>query len=126
MDEPIRHALSRGHNVAVTTTGRRSGLPRRIELVFHNIDGRIYLSGLPGFPRDWLANMRADPNITFHLEGRVAADLPATARELTEPHERRAVMERVALNWRRTDVDVMMTGSPLVEILFERTAAPIS
>jgi hypothetical protein len=87
--------------------------------VFHNIGGRVYLSGTPGFPRDWLANMRADPRITFHLKGPITADLPAIAREISEPVERRAVMEQVARNWRRTDVEEMMRSSPLVEVSFE-------
>lgn len=116
MDESIRRALSRGHTIDLTTTGRRSGLPRRVELVFHPIDGGIYISGMPGFPRDWLANIRANPSVTFHLKGAVRADLPATARELTEPGERRRIMEQVARNWGRKDVARMMTGSPLIEV----------
>ena len=28
-------------------TGRLTGGPRRIEIVFHNLDGRIYISGMP-------------------------------------------------------------------------------
>jgi deazaflavin-dependent oxidoreductase (nitroreductase family) len=123
MNEQIRNALRHAHLIDVTTTGRSSGLPRRIELTFHPIDGRVYLSGMPGRPRSWLANMRANPHVTFHLKGPVRADLPATARELTDPTERRAVMERVARNWGRDDVDYMMTNSPLVEILFEEDAA---
>ena len=116
MDDRIRRALSRGHLIDLTTTGRKSGQPRRIELVFHPIDGRVYISGMPGFPRSWLANVKANPAVTFHLKGPVQADLPATAREVTEPAERRRVMERVAANWGRTDVDRMMTSSPLIEV----------
>jgi deazaflavin-dependent oxidoreductase (nitroreductase family) len=117
MDEHIRRALSRGHTHDLTTPGRRTGQPRRIELVFHAIDGRIYISGMPGFPRSWLANIRANPRVTFHLKGAVQADLPATARELTEPGERRRIMEQVARNWRRTDVDRMLVASPLIEVV---------
>ena len=117
MDAHIRRALSRGHTIDLTTTGRRTGQPRRIELVFHAIDGRIYISGMPGFPRSWLANIRANPRVTFHLKGAVQADLPATARELTEPGERRRIMEQVARNWRRTDVDRMLVASPLIEVV---------
>src|SRR5918996_3236840 len=98
MHDRIRRALSRGHTIDLTTTGRRSGQPRRVELVFHAIDGRVYISGTPGFPRSWLANIRSDPRITFHLKGPIKADLPATAREITEPAERRAIMEQVARN----------------------------
>jgi deazaflavin-dependent oxidoreductase (nitroreductase family) len=123
MDERIRRALSRGHTIDLTTTGRRTGQPRRIELVFHAIDGRVYISGMPGFPRSWLANIRANPRVTFHLKGAVKADLPATARELTDPAERRRIMEQVARNWRRTDVDRMMVASPLIEVIPTELAA---
>ena len=99
-------------------------MPRRIELVFHAIDGRVYISGMPGFPRSWLANIRANPRVTFHLKGAVTADLPATARELTEPDERRRIMEQVARNWRRTDVDRMMVASPLIEVIPDGLETP--
>lgn len=116
MDDRIRRALSRGHLIDLTTTGRKTGEPRRIELVFHPIDGHVYISGMPGFPRSWLANVKANPAVTFHLKGPVQADLAATAREVTEPTERRRIMERVAANWGRNDVDRMMTASPLIEV----------
>jgi len=122
MDDRIRRALSRGHTIDLTTTGRRTGLPRRIELVFHAIDGRAYISGLPGFPRSWMANIRRNPRVTFHLKGPIKADLPATAREITEPAERRRIMEQVARNWRRTDVDRMMVQSPLIEVIPDELA----
>lgn len=121
LDERITRALSRGHTIDITTTGRQSGAPRRIELVFHNVDGRVVLSGLPG-RRSWYANLLADPRFTFHLKGAVQADLPARARPITEPDERRAVMARVARNWGRNDLEVMLQCSPLVEILFDQAA----
>jgi deazaflavin-dependent oxidoreductase (nitroreductase family) len=123
LEERVRRALSRGHTIDITTTGRRSGLPRRIELVFHNIDGRIVISGLPG-RRDWYANLVANPHMTFHLTGPIKADLPATARPITDPAERREVMSAVARNWGRTDLEVMMRHSPLVEVTFDQAAEP--
>jgi deazaflavin-dependent oxidoreductase (nitroreductase family) len=120
-DERVARALSRGHTIDITTTGRKTGQARRIETVFHNIDGRVVLSGLPG-KRSWYANLLATPRFTFHLKGAVKADLPATARAIVEPVERRAVMERVAANWRRTDLDVMLEHSPLVEVTFDQAA----
>ena len=68
VDDRVRKALEKGHRIDITTTGRKSGAPRRIELVFHNIDGHIYISGRPGWPRGWIANLRADPRMTFHLK----------------------------------------------------------
>ena len=117
LDRAIRRVLARGHLVDLTTYGRKTGLPRRIELVFHAIDGRVILSGMPrARPRAWLLNIRANPRVVLHLKGVVTADLPATAREITEPDERRRVMQSVAANWNRTDVDLMVEQSPLVEL----------
>ena len=120
-DERVARALSRGHTIDITTIGRKTGQPRQIETVFHNIDGRIVLSGLPG-KRSWYANLLANPRFTFHLKGAVKADLPATARAIVEPAERSAVMARVAQNWGRTDLDVMLERSPLVEVTFDQAA----
>jgi deazaflavin-dependent oxidoreductase (nitroreductase family) len=124
-DDIIRRALRHGHTIDITTTGRKSGNPRRIEIVFHNFDGRIYLSGLPraNRRRSWLANLVAHPAFTFHLKGPVSADLPATAREVTDPVERRSVLTRVARVWNRTDVDAMVDHAPLVEVTILDRAA---
>jgi len=121
VDEGIRAALSRGGRIDITTTGRRSGEPRRIEIVFHRIDGRTWISGIPSpRKRAWLANLEAEPRFTFHLKGPVAvADLPATARVVDDPLERRPILERVAQAWRRTDIDRMVEQSPLIEGVFD-------
>jgi len=119
LEEPIQRALARPHRIDMTTTGRRSGRPRRIELVFHVIDGMIVISGSPG-RRDWYANLVTDPHITFHLKGPIQADLPAIARPITEPTERQRVMEAVARNWGVEDrFEVFLRRSPLIEVLFE-------
>jgi deazaflavin-dependent oxidoreductase (nitroreductase family) len=116
-DPRVQRALSRGHLVDLTTHGRRSGLPRRIEIVFRAIDGRVIISGMPRRrPRAWLLNVRANPSVILHLKSIVTADLPATAREITDRAERRSLLERVAANWGRTDVDVMDELSPLIEL----------
>ena len=122
MDDPIRAALSRGGTIDITTTGRRTGRPRRIEIVFHRIDGRMWISGMPSSrKRAWLANLESDPHLIVHLKGPLAvADLPATARIVTDETERRQILERVAQAWRRTDVDRMVAQSPLIEV----TVAP--
>ena len=125
MDDKIRQALTRGRTVDITTTGRRSGEPHRIEIVFHNIDGRIYLSGMPSRRRrSWLANLEADPHFTFHLKGSARADLPATARIISDEAERRTVLTEVARAWRRNDVETMVTYSPLVEVTFHDPGSP--
>ncbi len=121
MNPAIARALSRGHTIDITTTGRRSGLPRRIEIVFHNFDGRIYISGIPraGRTRAWILNLAADPRFTFHLKGAVATDLPATARIITDEAERRAIFARIVTVWRGQDVETMTAHSPLIEVTIE-------
>jgi deazaflavin-dependent oxidoreductase (nitroreductase family) len=121
VDDKVRDALSRPQSVIdITTTGRKSGEPRRLEIVLHNIDGRLYISGQPSRQRrGWLANLDANPNLTVHLKRGIKADLPATAREITDPKERRQVLEGVARHWNRGDVDVMMQYSPLIEVTID-------
>lgn len=135
MDEAIRRALAidesspaRDRTVDITTTGRRSGRPRRIEIWFYRADGRIYLSGLPG-KRGWYANPRANPAFTFHLKNAVVADLPATARPVTDEAERRRIFARFVDDLsqpsnpgrivRPTRIEDWMAGSPLVEVSFD-------
>jgi deazaflavin-dependent oxidoreductase (nitroreductase family) len=122
--EAIDSALERGHTVDITTTGRRSGKPRRIEIVFHNVDGRIYISGTP-YPRKrrWLLNLEADSHFTFHLKGKTRADLPAIARVIDDEAERRAILPHIARAWKRDDLDRMVRYSPLIEVEFERKSA---
>lgn len=122
LDPDVQRALARPHRIDITTIGRRSGQPRRIELVFHVIDGRIIISGMPG-RRDWYANLVANPAMTFHLTGPIKADLPAIARPITEPDERRLVMEAVTRNWRAEDrLDTFYRHSPLIEVTFPAPA----
>ena len=103
--------------VDISTTGRKSGQERRLEIVMHNIDGRLYISGQPSRSRrSWLANLDANPKFTLHVKRGARADLPATAREITDPKERRQVLEEVAKHWKRDDVDVMVQYSPLIEV----------
>lgn len=123
MDDRLRAALRHGHRIDITTTGRRTGLPRRIELVFHNVEGRIYLSGRPRFPRGWLANLRADPRMTFHLKGPVVeADLPATGHVITDREERQRILAPIAAGW-GSDLGLMVEAAPLVEVRFDELAA---
>ena len=118
-DDRVRRALERGHRIDITTTGRRTGRPRRIELVFHSIGGRVYISGRPGWPRGWIANLRADPRMTFHLKGPIAqADLPATGRVILDRAERERIIPAIAAVW-GYDSAVMVASSPLIEVTFD-------
>jgi deazaflavin-dependent oxidoreductase (nitroreductase family) len=122
MDDRVRRALSRGHLIDITTTGRRTGRARRIEVVFHNFGGHIYISGMPG-RRGWYANLVTNPRFTFHLKGPVKADLAATARAITDPAERQRVFADIARVWRNQNPEMMIRRSPLVEVTIDQAAA---
>ena len=126
MNDQIRTSLAKGHVIDITTTGRKSGEPRRIEIVFHNMDGRLIITGMPRADRQraWLVNLEADPHLTFHLKGSVQADLPATARVITDTTERRLVAEWVSTNaWKGQDVDAMTAYAPMIEVTILDLAA---
>lgn len=117
MDAAIHDALDHSQTVDITTIGRRTGVPRRIEIALHNIRGRLVISGRPSHrTRAWIYNLEADPRLTVHLKRGAHADLEGTARVVTDPEERRALLVDVARAWNRTDVDLMVELSPLIEV----------
>ena len=126
MNDDIRRSLSRGHLIDITTIGRKTGEPRRLEIVFHNIDGRLIISGSPRADRKraWLSNLESDPQFTVHLKGSTKADLPATARVITDAVERAAIAEWIVQNaWPNQDVDKMTAYSPMIEVTIDDLAA---
>jgi len=117
--QQITAALGRGGLIDITTTGRSSGQARRIEIVFFNIDGRLYITGSPG-TRAWIANLKADPHMTVHLKRSIVADLPATARIIEDEAERRPVAEAACRAWKKPDqVQAFVTGSPVIEVVLD-------
>jgi deazaflavin-dependent oxidoreductase (nitroreductase family) len=127
MDPRIEEGLNGRSFIDITTTGRQTGQPRRIEIAIHRFDGRYFISGSPSHrKRAWIANLEVDPRMTVHIKASPSPiDLPATARVIDDEAERRAIMPRVAANWRRTDVDVMVAYSPLIEVTLDADA-PLS
>jgi hypothetical protein len=119
VDEQIKQALANDRVIDITTIGRQSGQPRRLEMWFHNLDGRIYITGTPG-KRDWYSNMVAHPAFTFHLKESATADLPAHARPITDPDERLLVLTPLLEKLGRADnMEAWMAESPLVAVSFD-------
>ena len=126
MDERIQKGLEQDRTIDITTKGRKSGQDQRIEIWFHNLKGKYYITGTPG-TRSWYANMLADSQMTFHLKQTVQADIPARARPITEDNERRRILLGVfeKLDGDR-DLDQWMSNSPLVELELDTDKAQIS
>jgi deazaflavin-dependent oxidoreductase (nitroreductase family) len=119
MDERVRNGLANDRTIDITTIGRTSGLPRRIETWFYRVDDQIYLTGSPG-RRDWYANLLANPGFTFHLKQSVAADLPARETPITRREERRAIFERILSDLGGSaNLQAWLEGSPLMVVRFD-------
>ena len=116
MDESTWSALHHSQVIDLTTTGRRTGHPRKIEIFLHEKDGQLFISGVPRADRtrDWIHNITADPHVVVHLKQPITVDIPATARVVNDPAERRPLMAAAAQRWGRHDVDEMVRHSPLI------------
>ena len=122
MNDEIRNALAHDRTIDITTTGRKSNRPHRIETWLFRANGKHYLTGSPG-RRDWYANLLQTPDFTLHLKESVQADLPARATPITDPEARRAIFttllgELDAL----PDLNAWLAGSPLMELEFKGEA----
>ncbi len=121
MDEATLKALQTDRIVDITTTGKQSGESRRIEIALIALKDGFYISGRPGRPRSWYANMRSHPEFTLHVKRSLQADLPASATPILDPAERRAIFEAMkAADATRAemDVDTWVNESPLVRLTF--------
>ena len=80
--------------VYLTTTGRKTGLAREIEIWFVELGGHLYILAEHGYKAHWVRNVVANPSVTIRLAkrrwiagGRVLdpdadAELYADVREL--------------------------------------------
>jgi deazaflavin-dependent oxidoreductase (nitroreductase family) len=120
--EVVRLELADDPTVDITTTGRRTGLPRRIEIWMLDVDGHFYITGTPG-QRDWLANLGAHPSLAVHLKRHAHLDLAARALPVSDTATRRAVLEHLSATWYRTQqpLDVLVETAPMVEVMFDGT-----
>ena len=128
--DEIRQALRNDRTIDIITTGAKSGLPRRIEIWFTNVSGRIIICGTPDAkggkgprkPRDWLANLKTHPEFTFCLKESMQVELPARAVIIEDSLDRRRLMSAPETQWYRDQVesiDDLVEGSPIVEVVFE-------
>ena len=120
-DPAVATALANDLVIDITTIGRSSGEAKRLEIWFHNVDDRYYITGRPG-PRSWYANVVANPAITFHFKQSTEADLDGTARAITDPAEKRTVFlsaKKLSEFINEDNVQEWVDGSPLIEVVFD-------
>lgn len=116
MQSDILAAVEANHIVDISTTGRKSGKIHRHEIWLHTADSQFYLTGKPA-PRDWYANLLAQPHMTVHLKHDVVQDVSAYAMPVTEPAERRALLTKLLHDTPYIEnLEAWVTGSPLVRV----------
>lgn len=94
----MQQEMDRGGIADITTIGRKTGMPRRIEIYFHQFDGDYYLTGRPSErKRDWEANIEATPEFTLHLKKAITADVPVRGYTEPDPAERGRVLRRALI-----------------------------
>ena len=122
-----RDALARVRTIDITTTGRRSGQPVRIEIWWFRFEDRFIITGTPG-PRDWLANVEAEPRMLVHVpgagDGGNDLDLGATAAVVTDADYRRRFFSDAETSWYQSqaDLDRLVAEAPMIELTL--TAEP--
>lgn len=114
LDQQTIDHLATTRTIDLTTIGRRSGRPSRIEIWWFRVDGRFIISGTPG-PRDWLANIRGNPRVVISTP---RGDFAGRAVEVTEQDIRRGFFEAPDVGWYRTqsELSALVAEAPMVEI----------
>ena len=97
----------------LTTAGRVTGRPHKIEIWFALENGVLYMLSGGGDRSDWVKNLRRDPNVTIRIADET---FKGTARVVDNPDEdelaRDLLVEKYERspgslqNWRRTALPV--------------------
>jgi deazaflavin-dependent oxidoreductase (nitroreductase family) len=74
----------------LTTTGRRSGLPRVTALQYEEVDGAYYLGSSRGLQADWVRNLMAQPRVGVRVRNRA---FEGRAEVVTDPERLTAFIE---------------------------------
>lgn len=79
-------AAGRERQVSLTTTGRKTGKPRRVTIWITTDGQHVYIRSGGGLERDWPKNLLATGDATLRVGG---ANVPVRARHVTDPDEAR-------------------------------------
>jgi deazaflavin-dependent oxidoreductase (nitroreductase family) len=88
----------------LTTTGRKSGLPRTTPLQFEESEGMYYVASARGVQADWYRNLLKEPQVLVQVKDR---RFSARAMPITDP-ERIADFLQLRLERRPRFMGVMM------------------
>jgi len=77
----------------LTTVGRKTGLPREIEIWFIRLGGRFYLIAEKRDRAGWVQNILGNPQVTFRVGGQKFSGVGRVVDEANEADLRRRVCE---------------------------------
>jgi deazaflavin-dependent oxidoreductase (nitroreductase family) len=115
----VGHEWNGATCLLLTTTGRRSGQPRTLPLIYaFSGDSCVVIASAGGAPSHpaWYLNVEADP----HVEVQVMADrFSAVARTAVED-EREALWKLMTVNWPNYDDYTRRTDRVIPVVVLER------
>lgn len=104
-------------SMLITTTGRKSGLPRRTMVEYHSLAGKKYVPCAFGARADWYKNIAADPRVTIQTADGTESMI---ATRVTDDEELIAVYELfkrrdpVLLNWYLQSLDIQPDPADII------------
>jgi hypothetical protein len=127
--DEILTALLAHRTVDIVTTGARTGRLRTTEIWVTIIGGDVYICGTPNAskpdverkPRDWLANLIANPRFVLRLKQEVHIDLPAEAEPVRDSAARRTILSAPQCEYyvsQSKSLNHAVRDSPMVQVKF--------
>lgn len=95
---PVARFMGSHSMLLLTTTGRRTGLPRRTALTFQPLDGHYLVLAGMGTRSDWYRNLLARPRVEVRIGARSFA---AEAEPVLDPARRRTLATGISAHWDR-------------------------
>ena len=108
----------------LTTAGRVTGKPRRIEIWFGMEGGTLYLLSGGRQASDWVKNLKKDPHIEVRIGQQTFAGLARIVTDAAEDQKARQLLAAKYYNWRpgrrlnswaRTSLPIALDLDPMEE-----------
>jgi len=94
----------------LTTTGRKTGLPRVTPLQYEEIDGCYYIGSAMGKRSDWYKNLEANPKVTVRVGRKIFQGVAETITDISQVAD--FLEERLARNPRMVGAILKVHGMP--------------
>ena len=85
----------------LTTTGRKTGKPHRIEIWFAIEDGRLFLLSGGGDKADWLRNIRRNGDVRIQVGSQSTHARARVARSGSEDQRARELLDGKYMGWKQ-------------------------